>query len=370
LGIGGQAASGSCSTKPQHMKTPQSGKLAAQVSNSARAERHGTPRGSGHFFDNQISAPRAAIPGLTSEAGIAAPFTLGLMLNHGYAYASTITHKDAGERLLSHLARAYPHSSLAEWQQNLTRGEVTLEGVLATGEEPLRAGQKLIWNRPPWQEPEAPLHYEILYEDAAVLAVNKPSGLPTLPGAGFHEHTLLHLVQRDFAEANPVHRLGRGTSGIVLFARTSEAAARLTALWNTEKVQKIYSALAQGVAAQNEYVIETPIGQVPHPRIGKVWAATPNGKPSKSVARVIERSAETTTFAVTLHSGRPHQIRIHLASIGHPLVGDPLYRIGGLPLAELPGLPGDLGYLLHAGELRFEHPVSGVVVVVNSPQTI
>ena len=266
--------------------------------------------------------------------------------------------------LLQHLASTYPHSDEAAWRQSLAHGEVTLDGRTATGEERLRPGQRLIWKRPPWQEPEAPLHYELLYEDAAVLAVNKPSGLPTLPGGGFLENTLLHLVQRDFPEANPVHRLGRGTSGIVLFARTAGAAARLSEFWNTERVKKIYRALATGRAALDEYVIEQAIGLVPHPRIGRVWAAKDGGKPSKSVAQVLERGDDSTTFAVTLHSGRPHQIRIHLASIGHPLVGDPLYGPGGLPLADLPGLPGDLGYLLHAGELRFEHPVSGAAVRV------
>jgi 23S rRNA pseudouridine1911/1915/1917 synthase len=77
------------------------------------------------------------------------------------------------------------------------------------------------------------------------------------------------------------------------------------------------------------------------------------------VAKVVSRAASTTTFEVILYSGRPHQIRIHLASIGHPLVGDPLYGFTGLPLEELPGLPGDGGYLLHAQYLRLQHPISG-----------
>jgi len=153
--------------------------------------------------------------------------------------------------------------------------------------------------------------------------------------------------------------LGRGTSGIVLFAKTAQAASQLEADWNTPKIQKIYRALAQNVAEHDVYEILTPIGLVPHPRLGSVWAAKSSGKASKSLAKVISRGICTTTFEVTLHSGRPHQIRIHLASIGHPLVGDPLYGVNGLPIENLPGLPGDGGYLLHAQFLKFEHPITG-----------
>ena len=173
------------------------------------------------------------------------------------------------------------------------------------------------------------------------------------------ENTLLRLVQQQTPNANPVHRLGRGTSGIVLFAKTLQAASGLSASWNTPNTQKIYRALAQNVAQHDAYEILTPIGLVPHPRLGRVWAANPNGKPSKSLAKVISRTPGTTTFEVSLHSGRPHQVRIHLASIGHPLVGDPLYGFTGQPLENLPGLPGDGGYFLHAQFLRFLHPITG-----------
>ena len=281
------------------------------------------------------------------------------MLNRGYAYNTIISSQYHGQTLLTHLASLYPHSTPQAWQEKLNDGEVTLDGVSATGSEVVTAGQTLVWNRPPWDERDAPQHFEVLFEDAHLLAVNKPSGLPTLPGGGFMENTLLRLVQKRTPNANPVHRLGRATSGIVLFAKTAQAASHLFANWNTAKIEKIYRALAQGVAEQDTYEILTPIGLVPHPRIGQVWAASPGGKASKSFAKVIARTASTTTFAVSLHSGRPHQIRIHLASIGHPLVGDPLYGAGGLPLEQLPGLPGDGGYWLHAQFLRFEHPVSG-----------
>jgi 23S rRNA pseudouridine1911/1915/1917 synthase len=138
--------------------------------------------------------------------------------------------------------------------------------------------------------------------------------------------------------------------------------------WNTSRIQKIYRALAQDVAQHDTYEILTPIGLVPHPRIGSVWAANPSGKPSKSLAKVISRAPSstassnasgTTTFEVSLNSGRPHQIRIHLASIGHPLVGEPLYGLTGQPLENLPGLPGDGGYFLHAQFLNFHHPITG-----------
>ena len=283
----------------------------------------------------------------------------GEVLNGGYTYATIISSKYHRQTLLSHLASVYQHSTPQAWQQKLNNGEVTLDGETATGSESVTLGQNLVWNRPPWIEPNSPRHFEVLFEDPYLLAVNKPSGLPTLPGGGFLENTLLRLVQKQTPNANPVHRLGRATTGIVLFAKTTQAASHLFANWNTPSIQKIYRALSQNVAQHDTYEILTPIGLVPHPLIGSVWAANPSGKPSKSLAKVISRAISTTIFEVSLNSGRPHQIRIHLASIGHPLVGDPLYGLTGQPLEDFPGLPGDGGYFLHAQHLRFHHPVTG-----------
>lgn len=293
-------------------------------------------------------------------------YTQDDVLNRGYAYVTIISSKYHGQALLSHLASLYPHSTPQAWQQKLNNGEVTLDGVIATGRESITLGQTLIWNRPPWVEPDVPEHFEVLYEDPYLLAVNKPSGLPTLPGGGFMENTLLRLVQKQTPDANPVHRLGRATSGIVLFAKTPQAASILFANWNTPRVRKIYRALGQNIAEHDDYEILTPIGLVPHPLIGSVWAAHPSGKPSKSLASVVSRSTSATTFEVSLSSGRPHQIRIHLASIGHPLVGDPLYGLAGKPLENLPGLPGDGGYFLHAQYLRFDHPITCEQISVES----
>lgn len=284
------------------------------------------------------------------------------MLNRGFAYKTIISSHGHGQTLLFHLASLYAHSSPQAWQRNLNCGEVTVNGVPATGSEILISGQTLVWNRPPWIEPDSPQHFEVLFDDPHLLAVNKPSGLPTLPGGGFMDNTLLRLVQKQTPNANPVHRLGRATSGIVLFAKTPQAASQLSAHWNTHRIQKIYRALSQGIAQHNAYEILTPIGLVPHPLLGSVWAASADGKPSKSSAKVISRTTTATIFEVSLHSGRPHQIRIHLASIGHPLVGDPLYGFTGQPLEERPGLPGDGGYSLHAQFLNFTHPLTGKTI--------
>ena len=149
------------------------------------------------------------------------------MLNQGYAYTARISSEYHGQTLLSHLASLYPHSTPQAWQHKLNNSEVTLDGVTASGSELVTLGQTLIWNRPPWIEPDSPRHFEVLFEDTHLLAVNKPSGLPTIPGSGYLENTLLRLVQRNNPNANPVHRLGRATTGIVLFAKTPQAASNL-----------------------------------------------------------------------------------------------------------------------------------------------
>jgi 23S rRNA-/tRNA-specific pseudouridylate synthase len=107
------------------------------------------------------------------------------MLNRGYAYTTIINSKYHGRTLLSHLASLYPHSPQA-WQQNLDNGEVTLNGITATGSESVALGQTLVWDRPPWIEPDPPQHFEVLFNDRHLLAVNKPGGLPTPPRRRLH----------------------------------------------------------------------------------------------------------------------------------------------------------------------------------------
>jgi len=284
-------------------------------------------------------------------------------VNEGFVYREQVGPAQAGRSVLDHLAKRHRHSDEATWRRRIDAGEVTLDGRPAVAGESLRAGQWLSWSRPPWDEPRVPLSFAVLHLDDHLLAVAKPRGLPSVPAGGFLTHTLLHRVRSRWPEATPLHRLGRGTSGLVLFARTPEARRQLAADWREGRVEKIYLALVTGTPDRDELTLTVPIGPAPHPRLGRVHAASPSGRPSTTHVRVLARFADRAIVEARIPTGRPHQIRIHLAAAGHPLVGDPLYVAGGGP-APQPALPGAGGYWLHAHRLAFRHPAGGRTIVL------
>jgi 23S rRNA pseudouridine1911/1915/1917 synthase len=290
--------------------------------------------------------------------------------NAGFRHLEQIGPAGAGGTLLAHLTARYPLASEVEWGQRIDLGQVLLNDQPARRDDLLQAGQWLVWNRPPWIEPAVPLATALLYEDRDLLAVAKPTGLPTLPGGGeFLEHTLLALVRRRHPAASPMHRLGRGTSGVVLFAPTTEARKPLQSAFQDGRTRKVYRALCQGHPAQDAFDIAAPIGEIPYDPLGSIHAADPGGRPSLSRVTVLERRQDATLLEVEIRTGRPHQIRIHLAWAGHPLVGDPLYGPGGVPLPGTGALPGDPGYLLHAHRLELDHPRNGkrILLVCQPP---
>jgi 23S rRNA pseudouridine1911/1915/1917 synthase len=284
--------------------------------------------------------------------------------NRGFEYRETLGGEADGERLLDYLTSRYRHSSRREWEERIADGRVLLDARPAAPDAVIRAGQILVWNRPPWREPDAPASFAILYEDEDLLVVAKPAGLPTLPGAGYLRTTLLHLVRERAPESAPLHRLGRWTSGLVLFARNRPARAALARAWAERQIRKRYRALAEGTPSRRRFTVDAPIGTVPHPLLGSIHAATPDGQPSLTRVEVLEEREEGFLCDARIETGRPHQIRIHLAAAGHPLVGDPLFVRGGMPAPGSRALPGDPGYHLHAAELGFRHPRSGDEVVI------
>jgi 23S rRNA pseudouridine1911/1915/1917 synthase len=278
-----------------------------------------------------------------------------------------VPKRDDGRTALSYLTERFAHSTEPQWRRRIEAGRVLVDGASVAAEARLRSGQTVTWLRPPWQEPDAPLEFSILYRDRALLAVAKPAGLPTLPGGGFLDHTLLALVRRQDPQAVPLHRLGRWTSGIVLFARVPKARAPLSDAWRSGAVWKSYRALAGGQASRHVFSVDARIGTVPHPLLGTVHAACARGRPASSRITVLEQREEAFLADVEIATGRPHQIRIHLAAAGHPLVGDPLYAKGGRPAEGCTALPGDPGYHLHAAQLRLRHPVTQRTLDLESP---
>ncbi len=296
-------------------------------------------------------------------------------MNQGWIYREQIKRSDAGMTALDYYTQRYRHSSQAEWQTRIIAGQMLLDEQPIAPETLLQSGQWLTYHREPWEEPAVPLEFAVLHEDEDLLVIAKPSGLPVLPGAGFLDHTLLGQLHQRYPHDTPVpiHRLGRGTSGLVLLARSPLAKAGLSQQMRKRQIHKVYRALVGAGEMPDQFSITQAIGKIPHPVLGYIYGASPDGLFSRSDVRVLKRKPTSTLLEVTILTGRPHQIRIHLAFAGFPLLGDPLYVGGGIPLLQSSSetgnfpVPGDCGYHLHAYQLGFTHPKTGECIQITCP---
>jgi tRNA pseudouridine32 synthase/23S rRNA pseudouridine746 synthase len=204
--------------------------------------------------------------------------------------------------------------------------------------------------------PDVPL--SILHEDAEVLLVDKPAGLLSVPGKGPHlADCLLARVQGVFPDALLVHRLDRDTSGVMIFALTPYAQRHLGLQFEKRMTKKTYVARVWGVPADKTGTVDLPL-IVDWPNRPLQMVDRENGRPAQTDWRVLKDEGETARVRLMPHTGRSHQLRVHMLALGHPILGDPFYARG--PARDFPRL------MLHSEELRFNHPQGGRSTKVRS----
>ena len=265
----------------------------------------------------------------------------------------------AGLRLDQALARVFPQYSRSRLQVWLKDGSLIVGGESPEARRAARGGEEVLLT-PPQEAGASPLAQKlplsILHEDAEILVIDKPAGLVVHPGAGNPDHTLMNALLAHapalalVPRAGIVHRLDKDTSGLLVVAKTIAAQTNLVRQLQARTMGRTYTALVWGSVRASSGVVDAPIGRDARSRTR--MAVTERGKPARTAYEVLERLPSATLLACELESGRTHQIRVHLQSIGHPLVGDPVYRRG----AKSQPLGGFARQALHAARLELSHP--------------
>lgn len=273
----------------------------------------------------------------------------------------------------------FSRTAIARW---IAEGRVTVDGIIISRpSHPVSAGQTVVVDIPPPRPTTVegePIPLRICYEDEAIAVIDKPAGLVVHPAAGHEAGTMVNALLYHLdglsgvgGEIRPgiVHRLDRDTSGVMVVAKTDAAHRALTESWGSPEVRKRYIAIVYGSPSPERGTIDAPIGRSQRNR--KKMAVVEGGRESRTDYEVTERLRFLAVVRCILHTGRTHQIRVHLASIGHPVVGDPLYagpQWRGIPDKRIQKAVREFSrQALHAESLSFHHPLTGEPVEFHAP---
>ncbi len=286
----------------------------------------------------------------------------------------TIVVKEGNIRLDVYISQNFQELSRTMIQKLNESGDVQVNGVKKKLSYKVQVGDNITIHIPEVKETnlkpqEIPI--EVIYEDDDIIVVNKPKGLVVHPANGNPDGTLVNAIMAMCKESlsgiggelrpGIVHRLDKDTSGLLIVAKNDKAHIAMSEQIKDRKVKKIYIALVRGVIGEDEATIDMPIGRSTKDR--KKMAVTKNGKQAITHFRVLKRYPKYTLLEIKIDTGRTHQIRVHMAEVGHPVIGDTVYSNGKNSF-------GVEGQMLHARSLEFAHPITGktMYLIAELPQ--
>ena len=286
-----------------------------------------------------------------------------------------IVEDQLGTRLDQYLAAQLPELSRARIQALIKEGEITVNGKATKAKTPVERNMRIEVNIPEPEPAEAQpqdIPLSVLYEDKHVIVIDKESGMVVHPAAGNPDGTLVNAVLFHCGDLSGiggverpgiVHRLDKDTSGCIVVAKNDQAHLSLTTQFAERDTGKIYLAVVQGCPKEPKGTVFTNIGRHPVNRLKMAVVNPGSGKPAITDWEVLHYDAATDSSLVmcTLHTGRTHQIRVHMLHLGHPFIGDPIYAHPQRQKAR----PGRL--MLHAWRLAFNHPADGRRIAIQSP---
>ena len=279
--------------------------------------------------------------------------------------------KTGGERLDKAIKKQETEISRTRLQKLIEEGKVKVNGKIEKNSYIVKIGDKILIEE---EEPEEielkpqEIPLDIIYEDNDIIVINKSKGLVVHPGNGNPDHTLVNAVMAKCkgslsgigGKIRPgiVHRLDKDTSGLIVVAKNDKAHIGLSEQLKKKEMKKTYIALVRGNIQGNEATIQMPIGRSTKDR--KKMAVTKKGKEAITHFKVLKRYGKYTLVEVKIETGRTHQIRVHMAEIGHPVVGDMVYSNGKNEF-------GVEGQMLHAKQLIFQHPITQEKITLTAP---